>query len=205
MGPVIDDAAKIAFYHHVHRKNNGANEPRWRGVRVVKFPTDLILYAQTIFDLRPDWIIETGTRFGGGSLFFGDMLELSGAAGGVISIDVRDWGAPPHPRVEYVIGSSSDRAIVAEIAARVSGGKVMVVLDSDHRAFHVRRELRLLGPLVTPGQFLVVEDCYTRNVTPYWPNDAVEWFLQREKHWRREPVEDQFLFAVSRGGWLRRV
>ena len=202
---MIDDAVKIAFYNHVHIEGNGKREPRWRGTRVVKFPTDLILYAQTIFDLKPDFIIETGTRFGGASQFFGDMLTLGGGSGRVISIDVKDWGAPAHPKVEYVIGSSADRAVVAETAAKVAGAKVMVVLDSDHRRVHVQRELRLWSHVVTVGQFLVVEDCYTRNVEPYWPGQAVEWFLRRAKNFQRQAVEDQFLFAVSRGGWLKRL
>jgi cephalosporin hydroxylase len=34
----------------------------------------------------------------------------------------------------------------------------MVVLDSDHSHAHVLAELRRFGPLVTPGQFLVVAD-----------------------------------------------
>ena len=201
---LITDQTRIAYYMHIHRHGKGMNEPRWRGVRVVKFPTDLILYAEQIFANKPDWIIETGTRFGGSSTFFGDMLQLSGGKG-VISIDIESENPPPHPMVQYLVGSSADRELVAGVAAQVAGDRVMVVLDSDHRARHVRRELRLLAPLVTEGQFCVVEDCYTRHVEPYYPAQAVAWFLERTKDFRLEPVEDKFLFAVTRGGWLRRV
>jgi len=31
------------------------------------------------------------------------------------------------------------------------GGRVLVVLDSDHSYDHVLQELRLYGPMVTPG------------------------------------------------------
>ena len=77
-----------AHYRYIHTSLNGRREPRWRGIRVVKFPQDLILYAQVIFKRKPEYIIETGTRFGGSALFLGDMLQLVGGKK-VYSIDIK--------------------------------------------------------------------------------------------------------------------
>ena len=38
------------------------------------------------------------------------------------------------------------------------GERVMVMLDSDHRAKHVLAELEAYSPLITPGNYLIVED-----------------------------------------------
>ena len=202
MGDLSDD--EIQHYRYIHTLGNGIREPRWRGVRVVKFPEDLILYAQVIWKRRPDFIVETGTRFGGSALFFGDMLQLIGGKK-VFTIDVsHECHPPPHPMVEHVLGSSIDPAIVERIRSEVSDGKVMVVLDSDHSTKHVLAELRAYQDIVTPGQYIVVEDCWTRHKTPYEPWHAVEEFLKENPAFKRFNLEKQFIYAVTKDGWLRR-
>lgn len=203
MGDIKQDIRDL-FYAHVHIQHRGDNEPRWRGVHMIKFPTDMALYAEAIWENKPDYLIETGTKFGGSALFFADMLQLF-SGGKVISIDIAPESCPAHPGVEYIVGSSSDRAIFEQVKRRVEGKKVMVVLDSDHRSFHVKRELRLLGRLVTKGQFLVVEDSYTRNSGLKGAGRAVEWYLTTTDKYKRETPEDKYFVAVTRGGWLRRV
>jgi cephalosporin hydroxylase len=193
------------LYWHIHMNGNGRNEPKWRGVRVVKFPTDLLLYAETIFELKPDWIIETGTAHGGSTLYFADLLSLINAPGKVISIDIKPLGTPEHPKIEYVLGSSVDRGIVNDVKSRISG-KVMVVLDSSHKQSHVMRELHFYSGMVTPGQYVVVEDCYTKDGREYPPKLAVDWFLKRVgKRFVLEPKEMKYLFGITRGGWLKRI
>jgi len=200
----LNDAA-IEYYRYIHTYGNGIREPRWRGTRVKKFPQDLILYAQVIFKRTPDFIVETGTHFGGSALFFADMLSLAGGKK-FFSIDVSDKFNPPkHPLVEYVLGSSTDPAIVERIRREVAGGRVMVVLDSDHSTKHVLEELHAYQDVVTPGQYLVVEDCWTRHHRPYAPWYAVEKFLKENRWFRRVNVEKQFLYAVTKDGWLRRL
>lgn len=195
------DTLRDFCYKYFHQ--TGGNRPYWRGVQVIKFPTDFTLYAEVIYKNKPDFIIETGTKFGGSSLFFADMLSLFTENGKVISIDNNPKSTPIHPRIEYMRGSSSDRGVVEQVRKKVSG-KVMVVLDSDHRSFHVKRELRLFNDMVTQGQYLVVEDCYLGS-KPYYPLKAVEWFLTKTNKFKLDNLEDRFAFVVTRGGWLRRV
>lgn len=195
----------IEHYRYIHTNSNGRNEPRWRETRVVKFPQDLLLYAQVIFKRKPDYIIETGTHFGGSALFFGDMLELAGGKK-VFSIDVSHAHNPPkHPRVEHILGSSIDPKIVDYVKSQIQEGcSVMASLDSDHRARHVLNELRAYADIVTPGQYMVVEDCWTRREKPYWPYRGVERFLKEDKRYKRFDLEKQFIYAVTRDGWLKR-
>lgn len=192
------------IYNYIHRQGRGENEPRWRGIQVVKYATDLILYSQVIYRCKPDWIIETGTKFGGSAVFFGDMLSLFGGSGNVLSIDIEAKATPKHPRVQYIAGNSADREVVAKVATRVSG-RIMVVLDSDHSERHVRRELKLFSPIVTPGQYLVVEDCYTTRAEPYGPGKAVAKFIGKRDDFRADPLVDQFIFGVTLGGWLLKL
>lgn len=194
------------YYWHVHRSAGGKNEPKWRGVRMVKFPTDLCLYAEVILENKPDYIIEAGTRFGGSSLFFADMLKIIDSPGKVLSIDPVPAWTQTHPFLEYIEGSSVDKELVGKIRERIKGSKVMVVLDSDHRRRHVIQELRRWNGAVTKGQYLVVEDCYTKYADrPYLPKAAVDWFLGRTKDFVQVPLENKYLMAVTRYGWLRKV
>jgi cephalosporin hydroxylase len=177
------------------------NRPLWRGTPVGKFPGDLILYHQAIYRNRPDWIIETGSAQGGSALFLGDMCDLIGH-GQVITIDRHVEDRPTHPRVRQFNGNSARPPIVNAVSALVRGHSVMVTLDSDHREIHVGRELAVYAPLVTDGQYLVVEDA--QDMRPGLAYHAVESFLANNSEWERVPVERQFLLCVTRLGWLRR-
>lgn len=197
---MIDEYNKV-FYNHIHLQKK---EPTWRGVRIIKFPTDLLLYQQAIWANKPDFIIETGTKFGGSALFFADMLELTGK-GKVITVDINAVNTPPHPRVTYLKGPSTNADILKQVREFVKDGTVMVVLDSNHSRRHVKRELYYYGPMVTKNQYMVVEDCYTRGDKKYGPAEAIEWYLGRTRAFKREDVTAQFIIAITRDGWLRRV
>lgn len=167
----------------------------------------MALYAEMIYENQPDFIIEAGTSFGGSALFFADMLKVLCGGGKVISIDVRNrvGRKPYHPNLEFIRGSSVDPEIVQDVMVKVFGGSVMVTLDSKHTFEHVRAELLTYMDIVTPGQFIAVEDCYVRRERVSGPGIAVNWFLERYKSFRREDPEEKYLAAVSRGGWLRRL
>jgi cephalosporin hydroxylase len=176
----------------------------WRGVRLDKYPQDLLLYSEVIFKRRPDFIVETGTFYGGSALFFADMLRLIGGKK-VFSIDNRkDRNFPYHPLVEYVNGSSVDSDTIGYIKSKI-GGKVMVSLDSDHRTHHVLKELEMFAPIVTKGQYMAVEDAYSRSTKPDGPYYAIEKFLTTHKEFRMYNLEKKYVFGLTKGGWLRKI
>lgn len=194
------------YYRYIHSEGKGEHEPHWRGVRLIKFPSDLCLYHQVIWKRKPDFIIETGTAYGGSALFYADMMRLTGCKGRVITIDVDAKGKPEHPLVEYVKGSSVDPEILSYVKDQVKGASVMVVLDSDHSTRHVAAELEAYKDIVTKDQYLVVEDCWTYREGPFAPYKAVQDFLKANgDKFKRYNIEKQFVFAVTRDGWLRKI
>lgn len=184
----------------------------FEGIPMLKAPNDLWVYQEIVFDLKPTLIIETGTAYGGSALYFARQLDRLGV-GSVISIDVEPHTQlPRHSRITYVQGSSVDPSIVQAVhACAATHPRVMVVLDSDHGATHVLQELDAYGPLVTPMQFLVVEDT---NITGHpvdmsWkggpgPHEAVESWLPRHPEFEREPLAERYLLTMHPGGWLHR-
>ena len=207
-GPAIDAFHRLwydAYFTH--------GMTYFEGVPLIKCPFDLWIYQELIFNLRPTLIIETGTAFGGSALFFARQLEKLGA-GSVITIDIQAAEQlPRHPRITYLPGSSVDPAIVQLVSARARAYEsVMVVLDSDHSTAHVTAELEAYAPLVTRGQFLVVEDTNINGhpVLVAWeggagPHAAVEAFLPRYPEFQRNLVAERYLLTMHPGGWLQRT
>lgn len=189
----------LTFYKKIIKPGN--NFIRWRGFPCLKFPTDIALYQEVIFDKKPDFIIETGTKYGGSAMFFGDMCELNGK-GHVISVDLYSEHNPAHSRVTYLKGSSIDKGIIEKIKGIVGNGSVMVILDSDHAYRHVKWELFRYSNIVTPGQFMVVEDCYNKFSQDWGPKAARDWFLKRTKRFKMVDVSKKFLVGMTMDGWL---
>src|SRR5919109_2885154 len=90
----------------------------YRGIRTLKVPTDLWNYQEIFTERRIEWVLETGTLHGGSALFFADLLELAGAPGKVITIDVTHAALQlrAHPRIEFVLASSASQETAARVA-----------------------------------------------------------------------------------------
>jgi cephalosporin hydroxylase len=198
------------FYETSYARREGWSNPRWLGVEALKCPFDLWIYQEILQELKPDWILETGTANGGSALFLASVLDLIGK-GQVVSVDIvrkTDW--PVHPRLTYLTGSSTSSEVLDDLRRRVSGaGRVLVILDSDHKKDHVLEELHLYSPLVTPGSYLIVEDTNV-NGRPVFagfgpgPGEAVDEFLPSHPEFERDPSRERFLLTFNPGGYLRR-
>lgn len=155
-GEVANEQEVIDAFHDLYyRKRVGWGLP-WMGHVMLKQPSDLFIYAELLHKNRPDVLIETGTYYGASAQFFADCMERIGK-GCVISIDTEPHMTPEHPRILYLKGDSVEMA--DQLREHIEPGwEVMVSLDSDHKKDHVLRELDAYKDLVTPGQYLVVED-----------------------------------------------
>ena len=201
----------VSRFHTLFYSESGWRQNHWLGVRVLKSPFDLWIYQEILFEQRPDVIVECGTARGGSAYFLASMLDLIGA-GRVITIDIehRD-GRPAHPRITYLTGSSTDPEIVSAVQDSIGPNeRAMVILDSDHARDHVLAEMKIYGPLVTEGHYLIVEDTNV-NGHPILPNhgpgpmEAVEAFLVDERQrWRVSRQCERLLLTFNPRGFLRR-
>jgi len=183
----------------------------WMGYNVAKCPMDLIVYQELIVNLRPDLIIETGTLRGGSALYFAQICDLIGN-GRVMSIDFQNYKAlPQHPRIEYVVAPSTHAKLKEYLDGKVQGvGKVLVMLDSDHRAEHVANELEMYCRYVTVGSYLIVEDsCF--DGFPAWPEYgpgptvAIDEFLEKNDNFEVDRDMERHLITFSPKGFLKKV
>ena len=78
----------IQTFHWLSYKALKEKTSTWFGVSFVKFPHDLIFYQKIIFETKPDLIIETGTKYGGTTLFLAHILDSIGN-GRVITIELK--------------------------------------------------------------------------------------------------------------------
>jgi cephalosporin hydroxylase len=185
----------------------------YRGVRILKVPSDLWNYQEIFSEHRVEWVLETGTRHGGSALYFADLLQLNGAPGRVISIDVdRDsnmLGA--HPKIDFLLGDSASQSTVDRVRRILPErrGVLFAILDSDHSKSHVLRELEAFVPLLSKGDYLVVEDtCINGHpVRPEFgpgPYEALEEFVAKHPgqfvHDRAR--ESKFGFTAAPNGYL---
>lgn len=163
----------------------------YRGVRTLKLPLDLWNYQEILFENDIHWVIETGTRHGGSALYFADLLAAGNRDGVVVSIDVTHEALDPavaaHPRLRLLLGDSAGESIGKQALALVPGtrrGALLLILDSDHKASHVLRELEAWVPRLRPGDYLIVEDTIVNGhpVRPDFgpgPFEAIAQYLER--------------------------
>lgn len=182
---------------------------KWRGIPVLKPPTDMWVYQELICKLKPDLIIETGTWAGGSALFMRDVMKMDNQSGVVISIDL-DWrkiaeGMHHIPGMRLWNKDCIDPETINDLKTIIrveKRNKVMVILDSEHTKEHVLRELELYAPLVTKGMPLIVED--GNNCSSV--KEAIdEWFPYHLSEFKADYMCEKFMLTFNRDGFFERV
>lgn len=187
-------------------------DTRWFGATVYKCPLDLWVYQEIFFALKPAVIIECGTNRGGSAYYMGTLLDLIGG-GKIVTIDITDMkqGQPLHPRVNYLIGSSTSDGIVQQVRDLVGdAGPVLVVLDSDHSRDHVLREMEIYGPMVTPGSYIIVEDSNLNGhpVNPAngpGPMEAIRLFIRDNDGFAIDDSKEKYFVTFNPRGYIKRL
>jgi cephalosporin hydroxylase len=185
----------------------------YRGIRILKVPSDLWNYQEIFTERRIEWVVETGTLHGGSALYFADLLGLAGGPGKVITVDASHGALQlrSHPRIEFILadsGAEETARRVSELLPR-SRGALFMILDSDHSKAHVLRELEVLTPLLRSGDYLVVEDTCVNGhpVRPEFgpgPMEALEEYLRAHPKMfvADKNREEKFGYTAAPSGYL---
>lgn len=216
-------ANKSAIWDNYHRWYYDTEIWRtttWRGIPCLKSVSDMWNYQEIINDIKPSLVIEFGTNRGGATLFFSDLLKNIGGKRRLLSVDIDLSVCHKEVRaikdIEFMECSSTDKAVAEKIALlrKDYPGKVFAILDSDHSKQHVLNEMLLLKPLLTAGDYLVVEDSNVGGhpVLPGTPWENNSPFDAREEYFKMYPDdysydtarEEKFGFTFSTKGFLTR-
>lgn len=214
---VSNQQAIIDGFHRLFYHNNGTwLRNRWFGLLTQQNPNDVWIIQEIIVEVKPDFIVETGTLYGGSAVLWAMILEQVNPQGRVITVDIENQTAEARQlrlfreKVDFLLGSSTDPKIVGEIRRRVEGKRVLVVLDSDHRKDHVLKEMESYGPLVSVGSYLIVQDSNV-NGHPVFkdfgpgPMEAIEAFLASRQEFVPDPDRERLLFTMHPRGYLKRM
>jgi cephalosporin hydroxylase len=188
----------------------------WLGVRTLQNPNDVWITQEIIFDVKPDFIVETGTLHGGSAVLWALILREINPDGRIITIDIQDQTAPARSlplfqeRVDFLLGSSIDPKIVADIQRRTKGKKVLVILDSNHARDHVLKEMESYAPMIPVGSYLIVQDSIVnghpvRKDFGPGPMEAIGTFLAARDDFRPDRDRERLLFTMHPKGYLKRI
>jgi cephalosporin hydroxylase len=213
----------------------------WLGRPIIQYPQDIVGFQEIVWQTRPDVIVETGIAHGGSLILSASLLALLDlcdleSAGELpapprhprrvvgVDIDIRAnnrTAIEAHPiarRITLIEGSSVAQDIVERVRAEVgNAARVLVALDSNHTHDHVRQELGLYAPMVTPGSYCIVFDTVVESLPqdlafdrPWGPGDnpmtAVhDWLKDNPEFSIDRQIEDKLMLTVAPSGFLRRA
>ncbi len=204
----ITDNFHKMYYGSSHTWNSG--NTKYMGISTFQNPLDMWIFQEIIYDTRPTVIIECGSYMGGTSLFLAHILENCGINGRVFSIDVNDRSQAKHSRITKLIGMSTSAMIFKTVIDSIfDDDKVMVILDSDHSAENVLKEMQIYSSVVTKGCYMVVMDSNIGNPIKMpelepGPMRAIESFLKLDDRFEIDVEKEKFYFTFCPNGWLRR-
>ncbi len=183
----------------------------WLGRPIIQLPSDMLRLQEAIYQLKPDYIIETGVAHGGSLIFSASLCELM-HKGHVIGIDIE---IRPHnrkaieahelsKRISLVEGSSTAgetiEAVKKIMAEKRKAETVLVILDSDHSRAHVARELELYCDLVTVGSYIVATDGIMYDLHDM-PRGKPEWVTDNPTQAARDFAKKDARFAIEPPKW----
>jgi cephalosporin hydroxylase len=180
----------------------------WMGRPMIQLPEDMLRVQEVIWDHQPDVLIETGVAHGGSLVFYATLFKAMDK-GRVIGVEVElrshnRKAIDAHilrPLITIVDGSSTDPETVEQVKGLIKPGeKVMVMLDANHTKAHVLDELRMYGPLVTPGCYIVACDGIMEQVCG-GPRTKPEWKESNPKQAAIAFAKENPNFVVEEPVW----
>lgn len=198
----------------------------WLGRPIIRYPNDIVVFQEVVWQSQPDLIIETGVAHGGSLVLSASLLELLNQDGRVVGIDIdirphNREAIEAHPlsrRITLIEGSSTDVEVVRQVRTIASQyRRVMVVLDSLHTHEHVIAELRTYSEFVSEGCYLILPDTFIEYFPPGYfsnrpwdvgnnPMTALTQFLAESRDFEiDELMSSKALISEAPDGYLIRV
>ena len=186
-------------------------DTKYFGIRTLKSPVDFWVYQEILFDKRPDVVIEIGNFHGGSALALAHLMDRLDH-GRVICLDINQANigemVRSHPRITCIEGDAC--ASIDQVRNLVGDGEVvMVVEDSSHTYENTLNVLNTYGPLVTPGQYFIVEDGICHHGLDLGPSpgpyEAIEQFTYLNPGFEIDRNKESFLVTWNPKGYLLKV
>lgn len=208
------------LFQQLFDRERRVSRNKWFGVQTLQHPFDVWIQQEIIFEVKPDFIIETGTHRGGSAGLWATILEHANPDGRVITIDIKDKRSRAHlslpivkRRVDFLLGSATDPKIVQEVARRVRGKKVIVILDDAKSPQHILAELKAYSPMVSIGSYIIVQGTHLGYRVPQWHGPAwapgafkgVQLFMASNDEFMIDHSREALIATESPSGFLKRI
>jgi cephalosporin hydroxylase len=210
--PRIENALDMTLrelMEHLHHRL--VFDTKYQGIGAMQSVFDFWKYQELLWFNKPDVVIEIGNYVGGSTLALAHLLDNLDR-GRLIGLDLDHSGLSrrvvEHPRISLVEGEAV--ANLEKVSSQIAPGEtVMIIEDSAHTYDNTLAILEAYGPLVTPGQYFIVEDTICRRGVddgPAPPNayEAVEAFVARHPEFEIDRDCEAFIVTWNPKGYLRR-
>lgn len=196
-----------------HQREIVFNQVTWMGTPTLKNILDAWIYQEIIYEIQPDVIVEIGSKYGGSTKYFANLLDIVGK-GMVISIDIdRSVYNLDHKRVKVLTGNSSDPKIISEVANLCQGKTVLVIQDGDHRRKQALEDLENYSKFVSLNSYFIMEDGIVDlfhhgdglGYQDKGPLAAIEEFLSRNSHFVIDSTRERYILTYNPKGFLKRI
>lgn len=136
--------------------DKGHHSVSYRGVKAIRCPFDYLIYQMIISEVKPDLIIEIGTRKGGGAYYLADLLDNIGS-GKIHTIDIIDEvdeRVKSHKRIDFFTNGWENYDI--KLAKRYKN--ILVIEDASHTYKDSLGVLNKFHSIVSNDSYLIIED-----------------------------------------------
>jgi cephalosporin hydroxylase len=150
----VPDDEKVEL--SVNTIDKGHHQVSYRGVKAIRCPFDYVIYQMIISEIKPDLIIEIGTRKGGGAYYMADLLDSIGS-GIIHTIDIVDDAEPiakENKRIKFFTNGWENY----DINMALPYEKILIIEDASHMYNDTIGALNKFHSLVSKDSYFIVED-----------------------------------------------
>ncbi|MGB3404698.1 MAG: CmcI family methyltransferase [Microcoleaceae cyanobacterium] len=144
----------------------GSHYYSYRGISMIKNPFDFALYPLLIWDLKPQTIIEIGSKNGGSAVWFGDLFNNFNLEGHIFSIDIVPVKEVEHERVTFMAGNGRQlEDLLSTDWINSLPRPLLVIEDADHSYETSHAVLNFFHPHLRRGDYIIIEDGIISDLT----------------------------------------